>query len=56
MKVEEAEAFVERVKAQYGPYKGMKEEEVRENAFITRPGMGAGGECFNLNTCMGGGR
>ena len=44
VKVEEADAFLESVKREYGPYKGLKEEEVRGEAFVTRPGMGAGGE------------
>ena len=51
VKVEEADAFLQRVKEAYGPYQGMSKAEVEQNAFITRPGTGAGGMSLLPQKC-----
>ncbi|KAI9637939.1 ribosomal protein S5 domain 2-type protein [Dioszegia hungarica] len=38
----QAEAFLGTVKEEYGPYKGLSEEKLHEEAFATIPGCGAG--------------
>ncbi|KAI0693409.1 Galactokinase [Cytidiella melzeri] len=43
--------FVSRLRREYGPYRGLGDEELAEVVFATRPGSGAFGECtFILRT------
>lgn len=44
--VDQAAAFLDAVKTSYEPYQALDEVELDSNAFITKPGVGAGGEYF----------
>ena len=38
--------FIEKLKASYGPYHGLKGEELSEVIFATKPSSGASGTCL----------
>jgi galactokinase len=42
--IEQAAEFLAALKAEYAPYQKLDAAELGNNAFITRPGVGAGGE------------
>lgn len=43
---DQVEIFIKKIKDDYPPYKGLKEEQLNDVIFATKPGSGACGMCF----------
>lgn len=48
----DVQGFIQRVRSQYGPYRNLNDEELKEVIFATRPGSGAFGMSFTFRCRM----